>query len=715
MKTIFLYLLQSITVSGIFYCYYHFFLRNKKFHTYNRYFLLCALMISIVVPLLNIPVYFTEETVSPSPLIKTLTIVSSGGFEENIQNQSPLTTTHSLLTRSNILWSIYFIGFSFMLSAFITGITRILKLKRKYPVEKIDDIDFVNTNEPGTPYSFFKNLFWNQKIELNSGNGQQIFRHELYHIRQKHSADILFAEIITVIFWINPFFFLLKKEIKAIHEFLADSFAANKNEEWDYAELLLMQVLGSPNRLTNHFFHNQIKRRIAMITTSKNPSYQYLRKLFVLPVAIMITALFAFKYKARERSFSLNDPLAPPITVVVDAGHGDSDPGVIAGDGTRECDLTLQLAQKIKLLNKNDRIHVVLTRNSKETVDLATRSNIANAQKPDLFISLHVSAADNPADQQHNSGFEVYISKKNTSYLAENKILGGILLNYFMNLYQTTNKIQQRDMGIWVLDNSKCPSALVECGYMTNASDLAFVKNPANQDKIAGEILKSIEQFSLQKSSPDFNEKKKQVADTTLPDIKLNKSSTGKISATVDGVTVSSIMIDKKIGAAGFILEDRRMTVINQEHMHLLEVKYGQLWYEFVNDYAASQEGVKRLENKNAKKDGSGVSDPTFPGGEYAWIEYLQKNLNANTPVDHNAPGGTYTVWVEFKVAEDGTVSNVRSLTDNGFGMEEEVKKLFTNGQKWLPALKNGHKVSAYKKQPVTFVVQEEMTMTKMQ
>jgi len=157
------------------------------------------------------------------------------------------------------------------------------------------------------------------------------------------------------------------------------------------------------------------------------------------------------------------------------------------------------------------------------------------------------------------------------------------------------------------------------------------------------------------------------------------------------------------------------MTVINQEHMHLLEVKYGQLWYEFVNDYAASQEGVKRLENKNAKKGGSGVSDPAFPGGEYAWIEYLQKNLNANTPVDHNAPGGTYTVWVEFKVAEDGTVSNVRSLTDNGFGMEEEVKKLFTNGQKWLPALKNGHKVSAYKKQPVTFVVQEEMTMTKMQ
>jgi N-acetylmuramoyl-L-alanine amidase len=381
---------------------------------------------------------------------------------------------------------------------FTVSIIKVIRLKRKYTIEKIEDIDFINTNEPGTPFSFFKNLFWNRQIELNSVHGQQIFRHELFHIRQKHSTDILFTEIITVIFWMNPFFFLMKKEIKAIHEFLADGFAINKNDEWSYAELLLMQVLGSSNHLTNHFFHNQIKRRITMITTSQRPNYQYLRKLLVLPVAIFITALFAFKYKPKE-SYSLqNGTLEKPVTVIIDAGHGDSDPGIIANDGTRECDLTLQLAQKIKLLNKNDRIHIVLTRNNKETVDLKTRTAMANAQHPDLFISLHVSANDvnQSADA---SGFEVYISKKNTSYAAGNKILGGILLNSFSNLYKTTDKIQQRDMGIWVLDNSNCPSVLVECGYMTNKEDLAFVKNSSNQNKIAEAILNSIEQYSTQK------------------------------------------------------------------------------------------------------------------------------------------------------------------------------------------------------------------------
>lgn len=75
MKAVFLYLIQVIVISGIFYCYYHFFLRNKKFHTYNRYFLLSAVAISIIIPFLNIPVYFAEEAVQPSSFIKTLTFV----------------------------------------------------------------------------------------------------------------------------------------------------------------------------------------------------------------------------------------------------------------------------------------------------------------------------------------------------------------------------------------------------------------------------------------------------------------------------------------------------------------------------------------------------------------------------------------------------------------------------------------------------------------
>ena len=117
-----------------------------------------------------------------------------------------------------------------------------------------------------------------------------------------------------------------------------------------------------------------------------------------------------------------------------------------------------------------DRIHIVLTRNSKKTVDLRKRSDIANAQNPGLFISIHANASETSTTE---SGFELYISKKNPKHAAENKLLGGIVLNNFTGIYKTTNKIQQSSQGIWVLDNSNCPSVLVECGYITNEKDLS--------------------------------------------------------------------------------------------------------------------------------------------------------------------------------------------------------------------------------------------------
>ncbi|MES1219696.1 MAG: N-acetylmuramoyl-L-alanine amidase [Bacteroidota bacterium] len=709
MKTLVPYLLQLIVISGILYCYYHFFLRNRKFHGYNRFYLLFSFVLSIGIPFLNIPVYFeTKDLTSPS-LFKALTNIKTGGFEENLSVvKSPLIDTASL-NWSALLLVIYSATLLLMTARFIISITKIFRLKNRFPVEKIGNIDFIICDEPSTPFSFFRNLFWNKKIPLDSQEGLQILKHECYHIQRNHSYDILFAEIVTLIFWMNPLFFLLKKEIKTIHEFLADQFAVTADEEWNYAELLLMQLLGSPTqRLTNPFFHNQIKRRIAMITTSKKPGHQYLRKLLVLPIAAVITAAFAFKYETKSKETPSILSLDKTVTVVIDAGHGESDPGAKAADGTKESDLTLQIAQKIKQLNKNDRIHVVLTRNSKETVDLRKRSDIANAQNPDLFISLHANAAEKVTDE---SGFEVYISKKNPTYYAENKILGTILLNYFTSIYKTNDKIQQQDQGIWVLDNSKCPSALVEFGYLSNKQDLEFMKNPSNQNKIAESILNSIEQFAREKKKPDFSIKKQFLGDTTIPDIQLMKDAAGNFSATFNNLPITKFFFDPANNLAGVTLNDNSNRLISKEQVKLLQDKYPNIWYDFINDFAITPEKNK---NQNSNKSSNPLfiinteTDPVFPGGEHAWTEYLQKNLNANVPIDNNAPAGSYTVWVEFSVGTDGTVSNVKTLTSHGFGMEQEVIKLFAKGHKWLPAIQDGKKIAAYKKQPVTFVVQEE-------
>lgn len=309
MKPILLYLLQVIISSGLLYGYYHLFLRNKRFHQYNRYYLLAATVISIFVPFLNIPVYFSQHDDS-AVWLQTLSGFTSGR-EVVTFTAKP---TSPVFTWQQALITLYILAGAFILIRFIIAIIRIRVMLRKYEVEQLGDIYFVNTEEQGTPFSFFHWMFWNKKIMLQSEDGQQIFRHELFHIKQKHSWDIVFIELLTIVFWINPFFHLVKKELKAIHEFLADQFAIKENDQWNYAELLLMHLMGTPNlRLTQPFFHNQIKRRIAMITSSQKPKYQYLRKMLVLPLLALIAGLFAFSYKQQQESARRNNELSLKI------------------------------------------------------------------------------------------------------------------------------------------------------------------------------------------------------------------------------------------------------------------------------------------------------------------------------------------------------------------------------------------------------------------
>lgn len=102
----------------------------------------------------------------------------------------------------------------------------------------------------------------------------------------------------------------------------------------------------------------------------------------------------------------------------------------------------------------------------------------------------------------------------------------------------------------------------------------------------------------------------------------------------------------------------------------------------------------------------------SFPGGDVAWRRFLETNLNANTPVDNGAPEGTYTVMVQFVVDKDGTISELKALTNHGYGLESEVIRLLGKIPKWKPAVLNGQFVKSYRKQPVTFVVMSEFELS---
>jgi hypothetical protein len=101
-------------------------------------------------------------------------------------------------------------------------------------------------------------------------------------------------------------------------------------------------------------------------------------------------------------------------------------------------------------------------------------------------------------------------------------------------------------------------------------------------------------------------------------------------------------------------------------------------------------------------------SEAEYPGGLIAWRKFLEKNLNANVPIDNGAPVGIYQVMAQFMVDKNGNVKDIKMLTDIGYGMEAEVIRILKKSGLWTPARQNGRNVNAYRKQPVSFQVEQE-------
>lgn len=621
MKAVLFYLLQVIACSGILYGYYHFFLRNKKFHQYNRYYLLLAVLLSVSVPFLQIPVYVESGPEAPL-LVKTLTIFDEGLEDEQAIHNGIEAT--SFVNWQNTISLLYILAAAFLFFRFGIGLIRIFRMTRVFPAEKVDNIRFFQTNDPSTPFSFFHLLFWNNDIEINSDTGQQILRHELYHIRQKHSRDLLCLEIMSICLWVNPFFHLIRKEIKAIHEFLADKHAVEENKEWDYAELLLMHVLGSKKSSMVHpFYQNHIKRRIAMLTTSTKPGYQYLRKIMVLPLAVLIIGLFAFTYKNKYAAENLQ--LNQPVTIIVDAGHGGNDPGAIISPEITEASLNLEIAKTIRALADDYNIKVVLTRENDHfpgnaaTKDeaLKKRVEISKQAGAAAFISIHMGTSPDKS-QNKFSGFSAYISNKDQDASGQ---LATAMLQNLNSVYKTKEEvIIRKDQPVYVLDKNSGPAVLLQCGFINNPKDLEFIRKKENQEKIAKQILEGIVRFQKQASTSNKNIQLTLQKDTTPENI------------------LSKVEIE-----------------------------------------------------------------PAFPGGVKAWSAFLEKNLDRDIALKNGAPKEHFKVFIQFVVNTDGSISQLTPLTKHGYGMEEEAIRVLKVGPKWLPAVQDGKKVIAYRKQAFQF------------
>lgn len=285
---LFMYLLKSMILSGIFFGYYTLFLKNTIYHAYNRFYLLASMALSLAIPFFKLSMFSVteEQAAGAKQLLIYLTQLPASPVQE-----------------AYIDWEIIVIAVisSLFVCYLVYSVVRIFRLKAMNSKTQMGEFTFIETDLDEAPFSFFSNLFWKKSISIEDECGRKILQHELSHIREKHSWDRLFSQLICSVFWMNPFNWIIQKELQNIHEFIADRDAVGTGEVDVFAKMLLQTYYGNHFLNPSHsFYYSSIKRRIIMLTTSNVPKYAYLRKVAVLPMLAFILALFSIQLSAQE-------------------------------------------------------------------------------------------------------------------------------------------------------------------------------------------------------------------------------------------------------------------------------------------------------------------------------------------------------------------------------------------------------------------------------
>ncbi|MEP6466521.1 MAG: N-acetylmuramoyl-L-alanine amidase [Parafilimonas sp.] len=602
-QILFIYLLKVIVCSSVLVTYYWLALRNKRFHYYNRFYLLSALFLSVLLPLLHLQLFnFSGHS---SQTIHLLNIINAHGEEDIIIGANKAVDYEQLL-----LFAVAVIS-AVMIILLCFSIIKIYSIKKKYAVNKTTEFDFINTDIQQAPFSFLKNIFWRNDISLQHETGKQILQHEITHIKQKHSWDKIFIQTLLCFYWINPFFWLIKKELFLIHEFIADEKAIGENDASAFAKMLLASQYGKFQFLpAQSIFYSPIKRRLTMLTTSQKPQFSYARRLMVLPLLAIVITLFSFTVNNEINHTVIKTSAS--FKLVVDAGHGGKDYGAL-GNGLYEKDATLKIAEKIKALSSQYGIDVILTRDNDVFMSPPEKSEFANAQNANAFISIHISSALKD-EQAEKSGVEVYVSERNKNLLQQSQVLGSSILENMNADFKPASALNTRNAGIWVMDNSKIPSALIECGYITNASDAAILKDDAKIELMAKNILQGIAMYANNKVDTTNLYQLKTVDDTTPVQHKENaiKSPSTPVSFAVDSTAIKS---NKNVPRPLYVLNGK---IIKEEEMKNIEPKTIESLYVLKDKDATDKYGDKGkygviemyLKNDTEKKELQQLSAP---------------------------------------------------------------------------------------------------------
>ncbi|MFK8104654.1 MAG: TonB family protein [Saprospiraceae bacterium] len=319
------YILEVSFCWSIFYLAYYFLFGKETFFHVNRGYLLTTLIVGLLLPVFDfsLPNFGAEEELS---LGEYLTPITTG--LTSVEEVVGVTITASALEPGLNLWTVlqwvYWLGVIFFSLRFLIGVSQIVREYRQAKIESKGSYQLVRTQTIHLPFSFFSCLFWSDQVDYNEVDKAKILDHELAHIRQGHSFDVVLLEILSIFLWCSPLIHLYNNELRNLHEYLADAAVLATTKTKQYGQLLLRQSQsGMQLAVANNFIHSQLKKRIKMMTKNKSSKLAYLKYSLSIPLLVLLMSVFAQKISIAQSLSELNEK---PEAVVEVPTEIDGDP-----------------------------------------------------------------------------------------------------------------------------------------------------------------------------------------------------------------------------------------------------------------------------------------------------------------------------------------------------------------------------------------------------
>ena len=650
------HLLPIAATVAVLWLVYRLLFRNSNRLHFNRFFLLTSMLLALAMPLLGllsgieVPQMATLKQQLFNGIMLNEVIVTSDG--QPVLPEVTVTTnaTPSRFSVWQVIGGIYLLGVSVMTLLFLIKLGRLVVLIIRSPKRKMNGCTAVFTGREQGSFSFFRYAFFpNENVDPD------ILRHEISHIEHHHSWDILFAEVMMILQWFNPFIYLYKKELQSLHEYQADrDVVATGVDKKNYMMLILQQCTAVDfSGMSNNFSLILTKKRIKMITRNEKAKGLWWRLLATLPVLAFLM-IANTKVTAQEKTTESQ-------RITVEMGQFE----IYDDDG-------FPMLLKDTIIYNEDGSYVKCETSDSDVLDPNTGEPLKK-----MTITTH-KADGTPADYMslhwEIDGDVARYTADNFSISTEESLL------ILMEGLSTLGDKPENDSIYQIVDEMpQYPGG--EAAMMKFVSENVKYPQEAKDKDIAGRVFVS---FVVEK-------------DGSVSTVKVMRGIGGGCDEEV--VRVVKAMPKWKPG-----IKDGKP----------VRVSYMMPFTFKLSDGQPAKPSKKADANKpDMKPDKDGVYQiveemPRFPGDEKALMEYLNSNLQM--PEKYKGDNAEfrlaeYRTFIRFVVTEDGSISDVNLIkkTEGFKDLDDEALRVVKAMPKWEPGKMGGKPVKVYFHLPVVF------------